>query len=288
MTDKNRQQPDKNTVTFLSQLYREPLAHFLLVAAGLFAAHRYVDSDDRQVVFIDASRQTQIIEAAQSRQLEPLTVLQRDAALASYIDEEILFQEAIKRGYVTNSKVRDLLLQNMRYFISGGVETPTEEELKQFFKRNPDLFANQATVDIDHIQFKEPDDVPTDLKTQLDAGLEHRNIGDFDSHNAPVMRYLDKSNLLNHFDAEMTKAILEADGTAWHGPILSSHGTTHFFRVTQKRPTSMPTYEQSKQWVETFWVNAQNQQLVQQELDEIKPDYRVELQPIKKKGETND
>ncbi|GLP94938.1 peptidyl-prolyl cis-trans isomerase [Paraferrimonas sedimenticola] len=274
--------------SLFGRLSREPLVHFLLAAAGLFAAHSWVDNDNRQLILVDASRQAQIIASAQSRQLAPLSEKEREVALNAFVDEEVLFQEAINRGYVSNSKVRELLLQNMRYFISGGMQSPSESQLVEFFEDNPKLFVNQATVDIEHIQFNKPESVPDGLLGELRSGFDHTRVGDFDSHNAPVMRYLDESNLLNHFDQTVATAILESEDDNWYGPILSSYGSTHFFKVTARREASMPSFEQVKPWVETFWVNAENERLLEQALQEIRPNYRIELQVTRDNGVTDE
>jgi hypothetical protein len=127
---------------------REPLVHFLLLGAALFGLFAW-----RGAALVPVAQNDQIVitpglienfrtsferttgHAPDAKQL--------DQAVEAYVREEVLNREARALGFDRDdSIVRRRLAQRMDFIATAEVETrtPTDEELKSFFQKNPGLF----------------------------------------------------------------------------------------------------------------------------------------------------
>ncbi|MDJ0957710.1 MAG: peptidylprolyl isomerase [Arenicellales bacterium] len=256
-------------------LKREPLAHFLSVAALLFIGHAVFSGDGREVITVDVPTQEYLIQQQQELILRPLTEEEKFKAVESFIEEEILVREARKRGFENSSRIRTMLIQNMRFFMASEIPEPTEEDLRVFFEENADRFRMEPSITYDHAFFSNPEDVPPDTLELLRAGADHQYIGDTDAVSAKMIGMTERQ-VIKSFGRDLAPAILAIEDEQWHGPFASAHGT-HFLRVAERRPARMPSFEDARNWLEQEWVMAKNRDIVERELDVMRKNYRIEV-----------
>jgi hypothetical protein len=79
-------------------LKREPLVHFLGLAALLFVVNAVFSGDHREVITVDIATQQYLIQQRQELVLRDMTEDEKAAVVGSFIEEEILVREARKRG----------------------------------------------------------------------------------------------------------------------------------------------------------------------------------------------
>jgi len=88
-----------------------------------------------------------------------------------YIEEEILFREAIANGmHLLDPEVRSQLIEEMRYRITGILPDPDEEQLIDFYLNNIDRYYSEPTITLEHIYFKHQPEEPELLLIQLNQG----------------------------------------------------------------------------------------------------------------------
>lgn len=112
------------------RILAEPLVHFVGLALGLFVANALLGRDDRDVIVVDTAAQKFLFKQEEDLRLRPLTEKEKAEIVRNYIDEEILVRETKARGFTDSSRIRQLLLQNMRFFIGSDMPDPTGEELR--------------------------------------------------------------------------------------------------------------------------------------------------------------
>ena len=117
----------------LRSVVREPLLHFMLVAAGLFIANAVLQGDVRDVVVVNQTTINYLVSTQEELLQRPLTVDEQQALVDNHIEEEILVREARKLGFEENTRIRKLLVQNMRFFLVESMPEPTEELLRAHF-----------------------------------------------------------------------------------------------------------------------------------------------------------
>ncbi len=266
----------------MARLIREPLVHFLVLAVLLFVAQSALVGDAREEIFVDAATQEFLIDRERQLTLQDPGPEARARLLESFIEEEILVREATKRGFTDSSRVRALLIQNMRFFITGDIPEPTDEMLRTFFESEKDSFQSPPSVDLDHIVFEDPAQVPADLLDRLNAGDDPGQYGDLDLTYGRIMRFMDTRRLSAAFGvegAERVLAIAEGD-ESWHGPITSPQGMTHFVRVARRNAPATPEFETARDWIATQWVAAEARRALDDALAVMREDYRITVEPL--------
>jgi hypothetical protein len=88
--------PDKRGVGQF--LRREPLVHFLALAALLFLFNYFWSDTQKEKIIVDQRTVDFLIKQREDLVLRKLTPKQRQDLIRSYIRDEILYREAYKRG----------------------------------------------------------------------------------------------------------------------------------------------------------------------------------------------
>lgn len=263
-------------------ILREPLFHFLILAALLFVVQAIFAGDDREEIVVDAPTQEFLLEREQELTLVEPGPEDLQRLIDTFVEDEILVREATKRGFTDSSRVRALLIQNMRFFISGSVPEPTEEELRAFYEAEKASFQSPPSVDLDHILFEDPGDVPQGLADLLNAGADPNGYGDLDLAYGRTLRFMDTRRLSGAFGADGARQVLnitEGDVT-WHGPILAPQGTAHFVRVARRNVPQVPDFESARDWIATQWLAAKSREILDAELEVMREGYRVTIEPL--------
>jgi peptidyl-prolyl cis-trans isomerase C len=252
------------------RIFREPLVHFLMLGAALFAISRIVKpatdrtGPSRQIVLsLDELRQIQVGFAAQWQR--PPNEREMLALLENRIKEEILYREALAMGLDKDDTiVRRRMAQKME-FLAEDVSTarePTTEELKAWFAKNTALFTQPARVTFRHLYFS-PDRRGKSAWSDATAALGKlagkpagwagaAAIGD------PFMfqNYLaDRTpeQIAKDFGPPFAKALFVEKPGAWSGPIESGYGW-HVVFVDSLTPERAPSFEEIEPDVKTAWL----------------------------------
>jgi len=141
----------------LGRWAREPLVHFLLIGAGLFALDAWnggpAEEDPFRIVVSTAD--VERLSTLWQRQWQrPPTSEELQGAIDQHVREEIYFREALALGLDREDTiVRRRMAQKMR-FISEDLATaaePTEGELTSFLEQNEERYRTPGEVSFIHV-----------------------------------------------------------------------------------------------------------------------------------------
>lgn len=268
--------------TGIRTLLKEPLLHFLVLALLLFVAQLIWGQDTREVISIDAEAQRFLIQQEEDLRLRKLSDAEKTAIVERYIEDEILVREAKARGFTDSARIRALLLQNMRYFIGGDIPAPTDNDLRSYFAENADAFASPPSIDLNHVQFRDPKTVPDDILTLLDTAENPESFGDENFRIGYILRNLDQRLLVSQFGPEIARELLaiETGDRAWRGPFDAPDGSQYFLRLVRKNPARVREFDQVRDWVQTDWLSSKTRELLDESLQEMRQKYQIEIQPV--------
>jgi hypothetical protein len=256
---------------------QEPLFHFLGIAALLFVGNALFSGDNRELIFVDAATQEYLIQQQQDLLLRDMTDAEKVEIVQSFIDDEILVREARKRGFESSSRIRALLLQNMRFFLASGIPKPSEDELRAYVAENIERFSSPPSTTYQQVFFSDPDAVGDDTLERLRGGVDSRSLGD-DSLMLPKRFKASERQIVATFGREGAPTILGLSDNLWHGPFTSASGV-HFLRVAERHPGSRPDFEAARSWLEQEWTMQKNREIVADKLARLRESYRIEIQP---------
>lgn len=276
----NRDLQSKNSLrSILASFIREPLVHFALLAGLLFLGSALISSGEKELIVLDAATQEYLFQRERDVLLRELRQDEKRAIIDSFIEEELLVREARKRGYTDNSRVRALLIQNMRFFLREDLPDPTEEELIGFFQNNSKDFETPASVSYDQVFFNTPDDVPPSALEDLRAGADLKGFGERTPLGPSPLVQATERQIANTFGPVEAQKVLAIGDDQWHGPFISSIGV-HFLRVRERHEPVSPDYQTVKDWVVMQWELSKHREKMESELTEIRNGYRVEIEPL--------
>ena len=142
---------------------REPLFHFLLLAAALFVVGSlFTRSDD----VIEVSREEiewRILQVEAGRGTR-LTDDERRLVEQQYIDERVLVREAQAMGLSADERIDDILVQKMLHVLSGDVIQPSAEELEAYYTAKLEWYVRSPAVTVDELVVAEGAPLPPTLR----------------------------------------------------------------------------------------------------------------------------
>lgn len=259
-------------------LLKEPLVHFLLLAGLLFGVEQYFAAGQKTRIVVDPATADYLIRQREDLELRTLSAEERAEVIDAYVEDEILYQEAYRRGLDRgDSRMRRNLILKMRGLLTGDLPEPSEEDLRAWFEANRDRFSRPATLDLQQIYFQDPATVPADLPARLQAGANPASFGESDMAQLQQLPEISQRFLVGTFGPVAARAILAIDDEAWHGPFTSVSGV-HFVRVLARNPEVQATFEAVRPYLQGDWLMDQSRKAISAELARIRDDYEIVIE----------
>jgi len=259
---------------------REPLLHFALLAGLLFAADRLLPGDARETILISDATVHHLVRQAEEAELRPLSLAERDEVVRAFVEEEILYREAYRRGLDRgDSMMRRNLILKMRGLLADETRRPDGAELREYFAANQDRYARPPSFDLEHLYFSDPADPPADLADRLDAGAAPMPVGEIFRELETTLASFTQQDVGALFGADVAKIAAGIEEGRWSGPIASPHGV-HFIRVSARRPGGEVAFEDVARFLEADWALEQAQRKVEAEVKRLRAaHYEVVFEP---------
>lgn len=236
---------------------RDPLLHFLLLGALLFAAYGLAHRGG------DASRRVDVSDADLAR-LATLSERQwghapSAAELAvqaeAWVREEVLVREAKALGLDQDDVVlRRRLAQKMEFLSQESLRAPSEAELHDHWRRHPDRYAQPAALAFEQLYFSPARRGAKAALADAERALQALRAGKPAPPGDPLMlplRQLPAEHAMlarDYGDAFANLLAAQPPGT-WTGPHESPLGW-HLVRVTERTDAGAAPFEAVRQQVE--------------------------------------
>ena len=234
------------------RLLREPLVHFALLGALIFALFGNSTSADERRIVIDAARVERISgQYAQNFRRAP-SAAELDALIRDDVKEEVYYREALRLGLDRDDEVvRRRMRVKMEAFgdTAEDVAAPDDATLQRWLSGHPDRFAGEATYAFDQRYLgSEADGAQVGL-AQLRAGR------DFAGAAIPLpaqFEAIGAGEAAELFGDDFAVALDRLPLGEWSGPVSSGVGQ-HLVRVRQRRAAAPPNLPTIRQRVENDW-----------------------------------
>ena len=274
------------------KLLKEPLVHFILAGAVLFAAYSATGrgrpgAPGVEPVRIGEGELRWVSETfTQQWQREP-TDDELRALLDNLLEEELLAREAQSLGLGEGDTViRRRLVQKLTFLIedTARIVEPTEAELRRYHAENAERFGEPARVSFVQVYFN-PTRRPQAAADAEDALLELSSLGTPDAAGAmgdPLLldmdfRDLDEATVSGLLGEEFAEALFALEPGSWHGPLESGYGL-HLVFVTEARRTAPRELEQVRREVLEQWRRERERETQAAYLAELRTKYGIVLE----------
>ena len=231
---------------------REPLVHFAILGALIFALFGNATSADERRIVIDAARVERIAgQYAQNFRRAP-SAAELDALIRDDVKEEVYYREALRLGLDRDDEVvRRRMRVKMETFgdTAEDIAAPDDATLQRWLAAHPQRFAGEATYAFDQRY------LGTDAAGALAALSELRAGRDFAGAAIPLparFEAIGAGEAAGLFGDEFAAALDRLPPGKWSGPVGSGLGQ-HLVRVRERHPAAPPSLAAIRQRVENDW-----------------------------------
>jgi hypothetical protein len=248
---------------------REPLLHFVLLGALIFAGYAFVSRDNGNRTDEIVVTQAQIAMLATTfagTWQRPPTADEMDGLIRDYIREEVAAREAVALGLDKDDTVIRRRLRQKLEFISEDLTSraePTERELQDYLAAHVDVFRTERRFTFTQVYLdpqRHADRLSRDTEALLarleaDPDLDAQTLGDslllgsrFDA--------LPASEVAREFGEDFARQLAALPVGSWAGPVKSGYGV-HFVRISRRDDGDVPSLAQDRAAIKREWSNAQ-------------------------------
>ncbi|MCA8978550.1 MAG: peptidyl-prolyl cis-trans isomerase [Planctomycetes bacterium] len=269
---------------------REPLLHFLLIGAVLWAAsslggERRAAAGDEIVV--SAARIEQLTAVfIKTRQRLP-TRAELDRLIEDWVREELAYREGKQMGLDRDDTiVRRRIRQKLEFFVEGLTDQidPGEEQLAVYLRDHADLFRRDPLLDFRQV-YLSPDEHRGTLEADAAELLETlRTTPDVDIYALGDRLMVDRvfrdtplREVRAVFGDEFANRLVELEVGRWTGPIRAGYGM-HLVVLGRKLPGRLPELAEVRDEVLREWQNAARERALRDFYDAMAERYEIRVE----------
>jgi peptidyl-prolyl cis-trans isomerase C len=240
----------------LLSLVREPLVHFLLAGALVFAffGGAPTTASDR-VITISEPQIKVLTEQWIATWKRTPTSAEMDGLIRDYIKDEVYYREALALGLDQDDiMIRRRLRSKFEFLVAAQseAETPSDAMLQAWLDAHKDRYVNPPNLSFDQVFVGDGNGARA--FAQLRAGADANDVRQ--SLSVPVALDEAPAEDIDHqFGNGFAAALAKQPLGVWSGPIASGFGT-HIVRVRKRGQATTPPLAQIRQAVENDWRQA--------------------------------
>ena len=277
----------------MKRLLREPLIHFLLIGAALFAVYHYLQpargaAPSSKQIQLSLDELAQLAALFQSQWRRDPTPEEFGRMVEQKVQSEVLYREAMAMGLDKDDEiVKRRMAQKMQFLAEdvAAAREPTTEELKSWFEKNSAKFALPPRLSFRHLYFS-PDRRGTHARDDAASALARLAGQPQDAKAAegiadPFMfqdYYRDRAPdyLGKEFGPQFAQAVEKLAPGSWQGPVESGFGW-HLVFVDTVISGRVPDFEEIESDVKTAWLAEQKAVTWDKAYKEMRAKYTVLL-----------
>ena len=273
----------------MQKLIHEPLFHFLLIGAAIFALNALVgDTEERQdEIVISAGQIDSMVEIFRRIWQRPPTATELTHLIDDRVREEIYYREAQAMGLDDDDTIiRRRLRQKLEFLTDdlASLQTPDESALRDYFAENIDEYRAEPRLTFEQLYFSRDrrDDATGDAQAVLVTLSEDADGYPDAADSDPISLQtgytgLRSSEVDRLFGTGFAKQLAGSPVGQWSGPVESGYGV-HLVRVSEIEEPSEPEYEQHAGVVLREWERERREEFNEVYYDELMRRYDVTIE----------
>jgi len=275
----------RGCTTLLSHVLGEPLIQLAIAGALLFGLHRWVapSAETRRIVLsaavIDGLRQDHT-----RRNGAPPTAEEEAALIHRYIDNEVLYREALALGLERGDViVRRRLIQKMEFLSEDltPLPEPSDADLQSYLDAHTSRYATPAEVTLTHVFVGTDRHGPaaaadaSAVRTQLLNGVAPATLGE-PFLRGREFRLASEAELAGVFGPAFAASVMALPLDVWSEPLRSSFGW-HLVRVTERKAGHVPRLDEVRLLVRRDWQEQERETVNREALDRLRRRYEIQV-----------
>lgn len=266
----------------------DPLVHFLILGAALFALYGAVSPDKaaedagRTGIEITADDLRLMRDDWQKQFRRLPTSSELDRLVAERIREEVLYREALQMGLDQGDPaIRRQMAEKVLFMLQdlAAVEQPSDAQLSAFMAANADQYKIPESASFRHVFF--------DMSRRADAMADARSalatltnggaipVGD-NFELGDEFNDLDRPDLARLLGKSFASAVMNTSRDGWIGPVESDYGV-HLLQVSEYRPARTAELAEVRDKVTADYLDSQRETAADRYYQEALQRYSVDV-----------
>jgi parvulin-like peptidyl-prolyl isomerase len=277
---------------FVKKLLREPLIHFLLLGAALFAVSATLvkgTGSEPEKIIVSQARIEHLATGFALTWLRAPTAEELEGLVRNYIREEVYYREAMAMGLDRDDSVIRRRLQQKLELVSQNMADlmqPTDDDLRVFLQDHPDKFRLEPRFTFRQI-FLTPElhrdslaRDAADLLRQLKQASENLDVSTLGDPSLLENEFtdVDATDVAKQFGEKFARALNELPLGEWQGPVGSAYGV-HLVFVDERTERRTPVLEEVRDAVRREWSNMRQLESTERFYDSLLKRHTVIIEP---------
>jgi len=278
----------------IRNLVREPLLHFIVLGAALFAAYGFWGKTEGQAekIVVTQSQVANLSEGFARTWRRPPTDQELQGLIEEQIKDEIFYREGKAAGLDRDDVLIKRRVRQKLEFIANDVVAlePTDEQLASYLAARPDRFMSGDGVSFRHVFFSDSRSQPptadelTRTRLLLEANPDEALTTAGDAFLlGGEFKSVSQAELGRAFGEGFARELFRAEPGRWTGPIRSGYGA-HLVLVTARTSGSVPPLDKIRSAVQREWINEKKIENEQKFYRTLRSRYEVVVEPAKPKA----
>ncbi|MEP6669338.1 MAG: peptidylprolyl isomerase [Chthoniobacter sp.] len=275
----------------MKRILREPLLHFLLLGAVIFAAYGMVskrgNSEPGKIV-ISEGQVAAMAEGFARTWRRPPTREEIDGLIRDRVQEEVYSREAVALGLDKDDTIiRRRLRQKMEFLTDdvAALAEPTDDDLGAYLQAHADTFRTQRCFTFRHVYLnpeRHGENLARDagkLLAQMQQSGAQADVSELgDSFLLEhTFQSLQASETVKQFGEKFAARLGELPTGRWEGPIESGYGV-HLVYVGERQEGRVPALAEVRDAVRREWANTRRLEMNEKFYRELLKRYDVAIE----------
>ena len=282
------------------KLLREPLLHFVLLGAAIFAAHSLLanHSVDRpaEIVVTQGKLENLVIGFTRTWQRPP-TDEELQGLIRDYVREEAAYRKALAMGLDRDDTIVRRRLRQKLEFISDDLVAqtePTDANLQAFLAAHPEDFRKEPAFTFSQV-YLNPQEHGANLQrdaarilAKLQRAGDHADLNSIGDPSLLEQRFkqLPADEVKKMFGEQFVSGLATLKPGQWNGPVQSGYGA-HLVFVSERQEARLPALAEVHEEVRRGWLNSMRVESTDRFYAALLQHYKVKIErpPEKKLAE---
>jgi hypothetical protein len=275
------------------RIIREPLFHFLLLGAAIFAVYgvatRHKTDKPGQILVTQGTIENLVTGFTRTWQRPP-TKEELQGLIRDHIREEVAYREALALGLDRDDMIVRRRLQQKFEFLSDELTSriePSDTELQHFLEAHSTLFQSEPVLSFRQVYFNpqlHSENTPRDVARVLDGLQRSRSPGNATRLGDPFLlaesfENVSLSDVKKTFGEKFASVISALPAGNWRGPIQSGYGV-HLVFVVKHTNSHLPSLAEVRDQVRREWLNQKRKEASDQLYGSLLKRYTVKIEPF--------
>jgi hypothetical protein len=263
----------------MKRLLCQPLLHFFLIGAALFALYAVVGDGgdaDPDEIRIDAQRLAEPTLRFERTWQRPPTEAELKGLIDGWVRDEILYREGLALGLDQEDPVvRRRLAQKVDFMLDASVPIPDEAALQAWLDDNPERYRVSDKLALSQVFFSTEagEEEARERAVAALAAADPGALGD-SSLLPPGVPLSTAEQIARSFGEDFAAELASLPLQQWSGPLRSAYGL-HLVRIEERVASPEPTLETVRAAVERDLMQSRLEEMKRSAFEALRERYTI-------------